>query len=221
MKKAIIFILISAFLITVLPVFCAAEYGDGVIKDVELDADGTLSWEDYPKAKDYWIGVDGGFTPANNGMSVSTLITAAGTYRIELEAYTEDGEKFIAAWSSKVIYDGFVFKLISDGEQTVTEVTTSETEEETQSETEIQTAEEKTGSVSDTAKETETSDMQSSQTDTETENTQKVTETETEGQDADGENSGSKWIIAVLCVVIAVAGVSAVLFMQKRTKENK
>lgn len=185
------------------------DYGDGVIKDVEFDADGTLTWEPYDKAEDYWIGVNGNYTPAENGMNVKEKISEPGIYSLELQAYAEEGERFIAAWNEKIIYDGTVFKLRSEQEHTVEEQT-EKTEEETTAESTQQINEE----ITDAETEPETAE-----TVTETEDAQ--TKTETEAKSDDQKNPGSnstKWIIAGVCIIVAAGAVAAVLIVRKKSE---
>lgn len=218
MKKAFIYVIICAVVISVFSAVCAAEngvdYGDGVIKNVVLSNDGVLNWDPYDKAEDYWIGINGGFTPASIGMNLKDLITEAGTYRIDLEAYAEEGEKFIAAWSDKIVYDGSVFRFESETQNT-TEEQTSETAEVTGTESTPQTEEETTETAAESY--TEQTETEPETENTETEETQTVTDAETEGQQAK-ENNSTKWIIAVICIGVAVTAVVAVLIVQKKAK---
>lgn len=221
MKKVFAVLLICTLALSVLHITCAADdedYGDGLIKGVKVDADGTLTWDNYEKAKDYWIGVDGGYTPASNGMSLTTRISEAGTYRIDLEGYTEGGEKFIAAWTSKVIYDGSVFKLESYTEQTTAEETTEEITEETTEETQEQTSEEETEEGTEALTEEETFETQTEKTETASEKTETKAEAETEEKSTESKGGGAKWMIAGICIGVAVTAVVAVLIVQKKAK---
>lgn len=93
-------------------VFAPAVSAVGLIEDVEVKENGRIVWKDYPGAVDYWIGVDGGSTPIENGGKISDRITEPGTYSLELDAYTANGEKLLATWEGKVEFDGSVFKLV-------------------------------------------------------------------------------------------------------------
>ncbi|MBQ7700673.1 MAG: hypothetical protein IJT49_10090 [Clostridia bacterium] len=222
MKKAFIYVIICAVVISVFSAVCAAEngvdYGDGVIKNVVLSNDGVLRWDPYDKAEDYWIGINGGFTPASIGMNLKDLITETGTYRIDLEAYAEEGEKFIAAWSDKIVYDGSVFKLESYTEQTTAEETTEEITEETTEETQEQTSEEETEEGTEALTEEETFETQTERTETASEKTETEAEAETEEKSTESKGGGAKWMIAGICIGVAVTAVVAVLIVQKKAK---
>ena len=78
----------------------------GYISGVKLTEGGRLTWDDYPEAVDYWLGINGGFTPVRNGESITDRFDEAGTYALELEAYTENGETQLAEWKGEAEYDG-------------------------------------------------------------------------------------------------------------------
>lgn len=83
----------------------------GYITGVSITEAGRLVWDNYPGAVDYWLGVDGGYTPVSNGQNIIDRFDSEGTHELELEAYTAGGETLIASWRGEVEYDGKNIKL--------------------------------------------------------------------------------------------------------------
>lgn len=193
------------------------DYGDGVIKNVQLTADGVLSWDEYKKAGEYWLGVDGAFTPVNNGDSLTGRIKEPGEYRIEINAYTKPTDLFIAAWNGTAVYDGTSFVLQND----------AETAEQTDTETNDATgaAETETGTETDDLTETLPEDTRTDAAPQTQEQTGSAAADETA---PDGETSGSAKeekngvspLIPVLCAVIAVMA-AAIVFLAVKMKKKK
>ena len=92
------------------------DYGDGIIKNVKIEKDGTLTWDPYEKANKYWLGVAGNYLPAEIGAALGERITEPGQYLIEIIAY--DNDKNIAVWSDRVAYDGSEFRFGSYAQET-------------------------------------------------------------------------------------------------------
>ncbi len=88
--------------------------GVGRISGVEVSEKGAITWDDFPGAVDYWIGVDGGFTPISKGASILDRFNEAGAYHLELDAYTANGEKLLAVWNGEAEYDGEYVKVRSE-----------------------------------------------------------------------------------------------------------
>lgn len=221
MKKAgsiIIALVLAACLFTV----CFADDDDGVIKNVVISADGTLTWDKYDTAEEYWLGVDGGFTPFESGENLNTRITEPGVYKLVIEGYTEGGEFFMAEWQCVVEYDGRSFSVYAEQEATKEPAPTdtvdsktdtrTETEEITTEETEKEPSPETTKIIydSETALESQASAGDVSETETETEK-----EAESSGKD-----NKTKFIIAGICVIIAAAAVIAVVVVRKKSEEK-
>ena len=96
--------LISAVLLfAALP---APAHAVGYITGVEITGSGRMIWDVYPGAVDHWLGINGGFTPIENGEYISKRFDEAGTYELELDAYTENRETLLAMWKGTVEFDG-------------------------------------------------------------------------------------------------------------------
>lgn len=121
------------------------DYGDGVIKNVEVDRNGILTWEPYDKADIYWIGIDGEYLPAESGTDLKERIAEQGVYLLEILAYANGGDTKIASWSAKVLSGkaGFVFRADATDSDIVETGAAVETVTE-QSGSEAQTTEAKT-----------------------------------------------------------------------------
>ena len=121
------------------------DYGDGVIKNVNIDRNGILTWDPYDKADKYWLGIDGGYIPAESGVDLKERITEQGVYLLQLDAYAKDGDLHIASWSAKVISGkaGFVLRADATESDIVESGAAVETGAE-QNETEAQTTEAQT-----------------------------------------------------------------------------
>ena len=214
-------VIISVLLVISLSLICLAD-DDGYIKNVNLAPDGTLSWDKYDGAEEYWLGVNGNFERFDNGSSISERISAPGIYKLVLEGYTEGGEFMMAEWQCVVEYDGTVFNIYAEqaidttADTTVdqTERTMEETEEMTTEETETETETQLVISDADTA----------AGIDTETETTEFVSdttgaETDTEVETPSNKNA-TKFIIAGICIVIAAAAAAAVVIVRKRSGDK-
>lgn len=88
----------------------------GLITGVKISPKGRITWDDFPGAVMYWLGVDGGYTPIMNGGTISDRIEEPGTYDLEIDAYTENSEKLLAVWTGTVVYDGSTFTLAESEE---------------------------------------------------------------------------------------------------------
>ena len=223
--KKITAVVISVLLVISLSVICLAD-DDGYIKNVNLAPDGTLSWDKYDGAEEYWLGVNGNFERFENGESVSSRISAPGIYKLVLEGYTEGGEFMMAEWQIVAEYDGSAFSIYAEQEvetkgetsgretETTAEQTTAEqTEEET---TAIETEAEKQPVTTEAAVGAESETM-GSPSDTSGGSTD--TAPVTEAEEPSNKNT-TKYIIAGICAVIAVAAVIAVIVVRKRSGEK-
>lgn len=223
--KKIIAVVISVLLVISLSVICLAD-DDGYIKNVNLAPDGTLSWDKYDGAEEYWLGVDGNFERFENGSNISGRISAPGIYKLVLEGYTEGGEFMMAEWQIVAEYDGSVFSIYAEqavetkGEtsgretETTAEQTTAEqTEEET---TAIETEAEKQPAATDAAVGAE-SETAGSPSVTSGESTDTAPGTEENNPSG---SSATKFIITGICIVIAAAAVAAVIIVRKKSGEK-
>ena len=104
-------VLIIAVLAVALTVTCAADKV-GKIENVKVTPEGLVTWDEYEGAVDYWIGVDGGFVPADGLCALRDFISEPGNHYIEIEGYTAGGEKRVAdSGKIMVYYDGTSFSL--------------------------------------------------------------------------------------------------------------
>ncbi|MBO4869151.1 MAG: hypothetical protein J5585_05520 [Clostridia bacterium] len=115
-------VLIIAALIIALTVTCAADKV-GKIENVKITPEGLVTWDEYEGAEDYWIGVDGGFVPADGLCDLRDSISEPGNHYIEIEGYNAGSEKQVAdSGKIMVFYDGTGFSLGS--EQTTADAST-------------------------------------------------------------------------------------------------
>ncbi len=115
-------VLIITALIVALTVTCAADK-IGKIENVKVTPEGLVTWDEYEGAEDYWIGVDGGFVPADGLCDLRDSISEPGNHYIEIEGYNAGSEKQVAdSGKIMVFYDGTSFSLGS--EQTTADAAT-------------------------------------------------------------------------------------------------
>lgn len=109
MKKTMIAACALIFAL-VLPLFASADQTPPVT-GITVTQDGVLSWDDVPGTEQYWVGVDGGYVPADNGCDITDRVYLSGVYEICVEAVADSGSKTIAAGTARITYSGKSYAL--------------------------------------------------------------------------------------------------------------
>ena len=81
------------------------------VTGISVTPEGLLSWDEVPGTEQYWVGVNGGFVPAENGCSLVDRVWQSGVYDISVEAYAESGSKTLATGSVQITFNGRSFAM--------------------------------------------------------------------------------------------------------------
>jgi hypothetical protein len=81
------------------------------VTGISVTPEGLLSWDEVPGVEQYWVGVNGGFVPAENGCSLVDRVWQSGVYDISVEAYAESGSKTLATGSVQITFNGRSFAM--------------------------------------------------------------------------------------------------------------
>ena len=76
------------------------------VTGISVTPEGLLSWDEVPGVEQYWVGVNGGFVPAENGDSLAGRLWQPGVYDISVEAYTDSGSKILAKGTDRITFSG-------------------------------------------------------------------------------------------------------------------
>ncbi|MCR4681800.1 MAG: hypothetical protein K5647_00565 [Clostridiales bacterium] len=76
------------------------------VTGISVTPEGLLSWDEVPGTEQYWVGVNGGFVPAENGCSIADRAWQPGVYDISVEAYADSGSKILAKGTDRITFSG-------------------------------------------------------------------------------------------------------------------
>ena len=73
---------------------------------MSITPEGVLSWDAVPGNEQYWVGVNGGYVPADIGCDITDRLPSPGVYEITVDAVADNGSKTLATGTVQITFNG-------------------------------------------------------------------------------------------------------------------